>query len=49
MKKSFDIYVILHGMGRIISVDAFTASQALSLAKMRATPAEVREATFTIA
>lgn len=49
MKKRFEVFVILWGTGRIIEVDAYTPSQALSLARMQATKEEVQEGTFKIA
>lgn len=49
MKKRFEVFVILGGTGRIIEVEAYTPSQALSLARMQATKEEVKDADFVIA
>jgi len=48
MKKSFRVYILLWGTGRDVHVDAFTPAQAIALAKMQATPMEIKAATFEI-
>lgn len=48
MKNRYTVLILLWGTGREVYVSAFTPSQAISLAKMQATPAELAGGKFEV-
>lgn len=48
MKRKYLVYIHYCGMCRDVAIEAYTASQALALAKIQATPLELAHGRFEV-